>query len=114
MPVTSTTNAPGLLTPSFSRARKMPIQGARYRTVRTPKGPVRLAFKGKKKVVEAKNLRTGATRTPSEFRQDRARQGGSYRRHWSQGRTEKGKDRNRQAKHRGQIRATQRLAGANG
>lgn len=46
----------------------MPLgKNVRYRVKQTPKGPVRLAFKGKGKVVEAKNLRTGATHTPAEF-----------------------------------------------
>ncbi len=44
----------------------MPIQGARYRVVRTSKGLVRLAFRGSK-VVEAKNLKTGAMHTQKEF-----------------------------------------------
>lgn len=48
----------------------MPLKGARYRVKQTPKGPVRLAFKGGK-VVEAKNLKTGATHTPAEFAADR-------------------------------------------
>ncbi len=48
----------------------MPIPGARYRVKQTPKGPVRLAFKGKGKVVEAKNLKTGDTHTPTEFAMD--------------------------------------------
>ena len=49
----------------------MPIKGARYRVVTTKKGKkVRLAFKGKGKVVEAKNLKTGATHTPKEFAHD--------------------------------------------
>lgn len=40
----------------------MPLgPGVRYRVKQTSKGPVRLAFKGKGKVVEAKNLKTGAT-----------------------------------------------------
>lgn len=40
----------------------MPLEGKpRYRVKPTKKGPVRLAFKGAKKVVEAKNLKTGAT-----------------------------------------------------
>lgn len=33
----------------------MPIKGAKYRVKTTPKGKIRLAFKGKK-VVEAKKL----------------------------------------------------------
>jgi hypothetical protein len=52
----------------------MPIKGARYRVVKTPKGPVRLAFKGPKDggaVVEAKNIKTGATHTPAQFRRER-------------------------------------------
>ena len=39
----------------------MPIKGARYRVKTTKTGKkVRLAFKGTKKVVEAKSLQTGA------------------------------------------------------
>lgn len=52
----------------------MPVPGARYRVVRTEKGPVRLAFRGAK-VVEAKNLKTGATHTPKEFAADRKARG---------------------------------------
>lgn len=49
----------------------MPIEGARYRY---KKGTdVRLAFKGGK-VVEAKNTKTGATHTPSEFSADRKKE----------------------------------------
>jgi|APGre2960657404_1045060.scaffolds.fasta_scaffold69343_3 hypothetical protein len=48
----------------------MPLKGVRYRVKQTPKGPVRLAFQGKS-VVEAKNLKSGATHTPREFAQDR-------------------------------------------
>lgn len=49
----------------------MPIPGARYRVKTTPTGKkVRLAFKGKGKVVEAKNLKTGKTHTPAEFAED--------------------------------------------
>ncbi len=52
----------------------MPIPGARYRVMRTKGGKkVRLAFKGKGKVVEAKNLETGAIHTPGEFAADRKR-----------------------------------------
>lgn len=52
----------------------MPLgRGVRYRTKTTSTGKkVRLAFKGKK-VIEAKNLKTGATHTPAEFAADRAR-----------------------------------------
>jgi len=51
----------------------MPIKGARYRVKTTKKGTkVRLAFKGND-VVEAKNLTTGATHTPTEFKADKKR-----------------------------------------
>jgi len=46
----------------------MPLEGARYRY---KKGTdTRLAFKGGH-VVEAKNMKTGATHTPQEFARDR-------------------------------------------
>lgn len=45
----------------------MPIKDAKYRFKKGTK--VRLAFKGKK-VVEAKNMETGATHTPAEFAED--------------------------------------------
>jgi hypothetical protein len=51
----------------------MPIKGARYRWVDPgkPGGPkVRLAFKGKGKVVEAKST-SGKIHTPKEFAADR-------------------------------------------
>lgn len=69
----------------------MPIPGARFRVKQTPSGPVRLAFKGNT-VVEAKNLRSGATHTQTEFE----------------------KDRRRRAKHKGQARALRSMSGANG
>jgi len=48
----------------------MPLgKGVRYRVKQTSKGPVRLAFKGQGNVVEAKNLKTGATH--AEFKADR-------------------------------------------
>jgi hypothetical protein len=51
----------------------MPVpKGVRYRVVKRGKNKIRLAFKGKK-VVEAKNLKTGATHTPAEFRADARR-----------------------------------------
>jgi hypothetical protein len=51
----------------------MPLHGVRYRVRTTPGGEtVRLAFRDST-VVEAKNLRTGATHTPAEFARDRAR-----------------------------------------
>ena len=50
----------------------MPLgPGVRYRVRSTPKGKVRLAFKGDR-VVESKNLKTGATHTPLEFARDRS------------------------------------------
>lgn len=49
----------------------MPLgPGVRYRY--KPGTKVRLAFKGNQ-VVEAKNMKTGATHTPSEFAADRKR-----------------------------------------
>ena len=52
----------------------MPLPaGTRYRPKQTSKGPVRLAFRGPKTVIEAKNLKTGATHTPAEFAEDRKR-----------------------------------------
>lgn len=51
----------------------MPVpRGTRYRVKTTKSGQkIRLAFVGKGKVVEAKNLRTGATHSPKEFAADR-------------------------------------------
>ena len=52
----------------------MPLKGARYRVKTTASGKkVRLAFKGKDRVVEAKNLATGATHTPAEFKAGRSK-----------------------------------------
>lgn len=56
----------------------MPLPGARYRMKHTTAGNVRLAFQGNR-VVEAKNMRSGATHTPSEFARDRARRAGRRR-----------------------------------
>ncbi len=53
----------------------MPLgKGVRYR-VKTTKGgkKVRLAFAPGGKVIEAKNLESGATHTPAEFKADRKR-----------------------------------------
>lgn len=51
----------------------MPLKNVRYRAKTTKTGKkIRLAFKGSK-VVEAKNLKTGATHTPKEFAKDRAK-----------------------------------------
>lgn len=47
----------------------MPIKNATYRVTKTGAGPVRLAYV-KGVVVEAKNLKTGATHTPAEFKAD--------------------------------------------
>lgn len=52
----------------------MPLKGVRYRSRPTSKGNVRLAFRGNK-VVEAKNMKTGATHTPKEFAADRRKSG---------------------------------------
>lgn len=57
----------------------MPIPGARYATVTTSGGKkMRYAFKGGKrgkggKMVEAKNLTSGAVHTPGEFAADAAK-----------------------------------------
>lgn len=53
----------------------MPLgPGVRYRVKTTKTGKrVRLAFKGGK-VIEAKNIDTGAKHTQSEFKRDRLRQ----------------------------------------
>lgn len=49
----------------------MPLgKDIKYRVKQTSKGPVRLAFKGNS-VVEAKNMKTGAVHTPSEFKADK-------------------------------------------
>lgn len=55
----------------------MPLKGnVRYRVTTTSTGKkVRLAFKGKGKVVEAKNLKSGKTHTPEEFAEDAKRSG---------------------------------------
>ncbi|HEX6786970.1 MAG TPA: hypothetical protein VF076_07215 [Acidimicrobiales bacterium] len=52
----------------------MPVGPGRYRTVQTPKGPVRLHFQGKSGTVnEAVNMKTGKKHTPAEFAADRKR-----------------------------------------
>jgi len=53
----------------------MPLpKGTRYavKTTKSGKG-VRLAFAPGGKVIEAKNLKTGKTHTPAEFKADRAK-----------------------------------------
>lgn len=55
----------------------MPLpEGTRFRVTTTSGGKkVRLAFrKGSNTVIEAKNLKTGATHTPKQFAADRKRQ----------------------------------------
>ena len=53
----------------------MPLgPGVRYRYA--PGGKVRLAFKNGK-VIEAKNMKTGATHTPKEFAADHKKKKGS-------------------------------------
>lgn len=55
----------------------MPLKNVRYRTVTTKNGKkVRLAIRGKKKVVEAKNIKTGAVHTEAEFKADEKRRKG--------------------------------------
>lgn len=49
----------------------MPLTGVRYRVVTRGGKKIRLAFRGKGKVVEAKNLESGATHTPEEFERER-------------------------------------------
>lgn len=50
----------------------MPLKGVRYRMVPLKGGgSERLAFRGNR-VVEATNMKTGATHTPAEFAADRA------------------------------------------
>lgn len=50
----------------------MPLpKGTKYRVSTTQTGKkIRLAFSSKGKVIEAKNMDTGATHTPAEFRVD--------------------------------------------
>ena len=51
----------------------MPLsQSVRYRVKTTSKGKkIRLAFTKSGRVIEAKNLKTGATHTEAEFKRDR-------------------------------------------
>lgn len=49
----------------------MPVGPGKYRVTQTPKGPVRLHITPSGAVNEAKNLKTGATHTPAEFKADR-------------------------------------------
>lgn len=54
----------------------MPLPGARYRYKKGTK--IRLAFRGNQ-VVEATNMKTGATHTPEEFEADKTRQSKPYK-----------------------------------
>jgi len=50
----------------------MPLpKGTRYAMKKTSKGNVRLAFNKGGHVTEAKNMETGDTHTPEEFRKDK-------------------------------------------
>jgi hypothetical protein len=50
----------------------MPLpKGTKYAMKKTSKGEVRLAFNKSGKVIEAKNMKTGKTHTPAEFKADR-------------------------------------------
>ena len=54
----------------------MPLpKGTRYTMKKTPKGMMRLAWRGGK-VIEAKNMKTGKTHTPAEFKADAKRRKG--------------------------------------
>jgi hypothetical protein len=54
----------------------MPVGKGRYRVVTTASGEkVRLHFTTGGKVNEAKNLKTGATHTPAEFKADKKKKG---------------------------------------
>ncbi len=54
----------------------MPLpKGTTYGMVHTKKGNVRLAF-SHGKVIEAKNMKTGAMHTPAEFKADRMKHKG--------------------------------------
>ena len=48
----------------------MPLPGARYRVTKRGGEKIRLAFRGNK-VVETKNLRSGAVHSEAEFKHDR-------------------------------------------
>lgn len=51
----------------------MPLpKGTKYRVKKTKSGKeIRLAFNKKGEVIEAKNLKSGATHTPAEFKADK-------------------------------------------
>lgn len=59
----------------------MPVGKGRYRMVKTSGGAeVRLHLTPSGRVNEAKNMATGATHTPAEFKADRKKSSGSSRR----------------------------------
>lgn len=52
----------------------MPLpKSTKFAMKKTPKGMVRLAFTPKGKVIEAKNMKSGKTHTPAEFKKDRSK-----------------------------------------
>jgi hypothetical protein len=52
----------------------MPLPaGTHYAMKKTSKGTVRLAYNKAGKVIEAKNMSTGKTHTPAEFKADAAK-----------------------------------------
>lgn len=54
----------------------MPVGPGKYRTITTSSGEkIRLHWTPGGKVNEAKNLRTGATHTPAEFKADKKKKG---------------------------------------
>ena len=64
---------PGHQAVIYKKGGSMPLpKGTRYAMKKTKKGMVRLAFKGNK-VIEAKNMKTGAKHTQAEFKKDRKR-----------------------------------------
>lgn len=53
----------------------MPLpEGTTYRVITKGKNKIRLAYDKSGKVIEAKNLDTGATHTPEEFEEDAEKQ----------------------------------------
>lgn len=52
----------------------MPLgKDIKYAVKKTSKGNIRLAFDKGGKVIEAKNMKTGKTHTPAEFKADRSK-----------------------------------------
>jgi len=57
----------------------MPIKGGKYRTTTTSSGKImRLHFTANGKVNEAKNMKTGKTHTPAEFKADKLKSKEKY------------------------------------